>query len=274
MSTANLNDQVVGRIFYEAALTEDDIRKISPTKSGKVVMEVVLQDADCLNRNKRRYPKAVIEAGMQSEFIKEKLSTNSLLGEFNHPDPSEGLARQMRVDMRNVSHVIKEAYWDPQNPKILLGKVETAGTATGRDLAGLILENNMRCSFSMRGAGDVAQKNGVAEVISPLRIITWDCVHFPSHKTAYMRNMVNESVVTAGMIAEFAQYAAKNSANATLLMEDVSCFNKGDLAFSMDAGKLVFTERATGRMKGYVNLEARLSQEYTDVLQNVLRKDI
>lgn len=261
------NTDVIGQIFHESSLAENDVRSVKRISKDRVKMEVVLQDVDSTNRNGRVYPKRVVENALKSEFITEKLRTKSLLGEANHPMPGSGLARQMMVDMSNVSHVIKEHYWDPKDSKTLLGIVETAGTGIGRDLAGLILENGMECSFSMRGAGDVIKKGAIVEVADPLKIITWDCVHFPSHKAAYMRSIVNESApVTTGMLAA---YIAEQSQNLTMLTENIECFAGGNMAFSIESGKVLITEKATGKLRGYANLEEKLNTEYRNILSSI-----
>lgn len=268
-------ERYVGRIFLEGggALSENEVRSIKQQRNGILVMEAVLQDVDTENRNRRVYPKNVIEEGLKHPFIQEKLSTNSLVGEYNHPDASLGMGRQMKVDMHNISHVIKEAYWDPKNSKILLGRIETAATDTGRNLAGLITENQMIPSFSMRGAGDVTMKNGIAMVKNPLRIITWDCVHFPSHKTAYMRHLIKENVQDEIKVSErmLVEYVAGQSENVQVLTESLDCFDMSGLSFSINEGQVLMQNRSNGSMLAAAQLEKNILMEYEDALLSILK---
>jgi hypothetical protein len=265
-----MEEKVIGRIFLESpTLVEEDLRSIKRISSTKVVMEAVLQDVDTLNRNKRVYPKKVIEEALKHPFVVEKLKTKSLLGESNHPPPGSSIQRQMNVDMNNVSHVIKEVYWDPKNPKILLGRVETAGTQIGKNLAGLILENGMQCSFSMRGAGDVVQKKTHVEVKSPMRLITWDNVHYPSHQTAYMRSIINEATTEVAVTTDkLAEYIAKESSNVQTLQESILCFDTSAFNYKIDDGKVLIQEAGTGRNLGFALMEAKLKDEFEDAMRS------
>lgn len=266
-----MSEQVVGRIFYESAPVEDAIRSFKVLPNGVVKMEAILQDADAENRNKRVYPKSVINNSLRHPFVQEKLATNSLFGEMNHPDAKLGLERQLKIDMHNVCHLIKNPRWDDRNPNLLIGDVETTGNAVGKDLAGLIVCNNMLPSFSMRGAGDVVNKRGVAYVKDPMRLITWDNVHYPSHKVAYARAMnedVNEVPITAKMLAE---YVASNSKNTQMILEDVMQLSGGTMSFSVDKGKVLITEKKSGKLAGFALVEANLQAEYQDAILSIMR---
>ena len=81
--------------------TPDMIKESREKNAGKVVMKGILQKADTLNQNGRIYPMSVLEREVRNyqKFIVE----NRALGELDHPDSSV-------VNLKNVSHVIKEAY--------------------------------------------------------------------------------------------------------------------------------------------------------------------
>ena len=50
-------------------------------ETGRVIIQVTLQDADVVNRNKRVYPKSVLENAIKSEYVQERLATKSWYGE-------------------------------------------------------------------------------------------------------------------------------------------------------------------------------------------------
>ena len=265
------NDRVIGKIFHEAVVSSNEILSMQNLGSNKLAMTVILQDVDTPNRNNRIYPKKVVESALNAPFILEKLATNSLAGEMNHPPDGSSLQRQMTIDMRNISHFIKKPYWNPRNSKQLLGDDETSGNSVGRDFAAMIRENNMICSFSMRGGGEVVRKNGNDIVKDPLKIITWDAVHFPSHKAAYMLNKLSEGIdVTVGMLTK---YIAEKSENLQILSEDVECFTKDNVVLAITENRVNITDVKTGRLLGYSMLEQNLVSDYYKTLASI-RNDI
>ena len=264
-------DTVIGRIFTESAPVDASILDISRLSGNKVKMQVILQDADAPNRNGRVYPKKVLEEALKAPFITEKLATNSLGGEMNHPEAGSSLQRQMTIDLRNISHFIKRIYWDTKNPNLLLGDIETSANSIGKDFAAMIVDNQMICSFSMRGGGDVTRNKGYDYVKSPLKIITWDAVHFPSHQKAYMVSRLAESAshnVTLGMLNE---YIAAQSDNFGLIHENVQCFTNENLNINISEGNKIEILDHRGKPLAFSILETKLANEYSDALANMYR---
>lgn len=269
-----MKDKVIGHLLLETTFDNGQAIRSAEYVGGrkdKVKMEVVLQDVETVNRNNRIYRKKDIQAALESEYIKEKLATNSLLGEFNHPTfDANNVARQSLIDLNNVSHVIKEVYWSKKDPNVLLGIVETAGTRVGRDLAGLIMENNMICSFSMRGAGTVVDKGKYREVVGPISIKTWDCVHFPSHKKAYMTNLLNEEATQLALkestiVREIANLSENNH---TMLTEFVQV-TENMVNYEYSNGGIIIRDKSTNQILGITHLEEKLNKEYFDFMSNL-----
>jgi hypothetical protein len=265
-----MSDKVVGYIFHESHVNESEIRSITHGRNGVVRMVTVLQEANLPNRNGRIYPKAVIDKALQAPFVKEKLATNSLLGEDGHP-VTDSVQRQVTIVQSNACCAIKRFYWDDQDPNILLGEVESAGTTVGKDWAGLIRENGMIPSFSMRGLGDVIKgANGSVTVKDPLRIVTYDAVNFPSHKKAYMRSL-QEDATTAITMGNLARYAAANSKDLAQLNESVLCIAQDKLDFSLnEKGQLTVIDKTSGSARAVMLLEANLNREVNDALKGLL----
>lgn len=265
-----MSDKTVGYLFHESTMSESEIRSIEHKKNGVVKMVCVLQEANLPNRNGRIYPKNVIQKALGAAFIVEKLGTNSLLGEAGHPANAD-VQRQVNIDQDNATHLIKKFSWDAQDSNILLGEVESAYTSKGRDWAGLIRENGMVPSFSMRGLGDVTKSpSGQVTVKDPLRIVTYDSVNFPSHTKAYMRNIV-EAAQPIGM-QELANYAARNSKNFASLNEQVLCIAEEYLSFTMsESGQLTVKDKSTGSNVAVVLMERNLDKEVNSALLSMMK---
>lgn len=269
-----MRDKIVGHLLLETNIDNANAIRSADYIGGrrdKIKMEVVLQDVETINRNNRVYHKKDIQEALNSEYIREKLATNSLLGEFNHPPFDEkNIARQSMIDLKNVSHVVKEVYWSKTEPNVLLGIVETAGTRVGRDLAGLIMENNMVCSFSMRGTGTVVDKGKYREVVGPVSIKTWDCVHFPSHKRAYMVSMLNEeatqmAIKESAVIREIANLSENNEVMLTEFVQSTSNL----VNYEYSNGGILIKDKTTNKPLAFSHLEENLKKDYMDFMSTL-----
>jgi len=160
--------------------------KIMKVTDKSVTFDSVLQEADEINRNKRLYKKDVINGGLNAELVQEKIKNNSFVGEAGHP-LSPDLKRQVYINQSNISHIVKNYRWENN---FLHGTVQTACTDRGRDMMGMITENDTRVAFSLRALGPVVEnKRSYMEVKAPITIISYDWVFFPSHKNAYMEKL-------------------------------------------------------------------------------------
>ena len=177
-------------IINESSLTNPV--SISKKSSNTVEFIAVLQEADAPNRNGRIYPKAVLEEGIKSPYIKEKLADGTLMGEVNHPTDNS-VQRQMTIDLSNVSFRILEMWFEGN---LLKGKCETLNNAKGRDMAGLI-EQGCKLAFSLRAQGKVHQDpvSGAQMVEPGIQICTYDWVATPSHMNAKVLNICEETMM-------------------------------------------------------------------------------
>lgn len=154
---------------------------IKKRNSNYIRMECVLQTTGDINRNKRRYTKAVLEEGIKQ--VIPRIKEGSFLGELDHPISRDSI-RQSTVLFKEASHRILETWWENNKLK---GLVETLNTPNGNILKSLS-EQKVPIGFSFRGMGDLKEiTEGTTrffDVVGPLHIITWDCVSNPSHKDA------------------------------------------------------------------------------------------
>lgn len=153
--------------------TPDMIKESRDKNNGKVVMKGILQKSDTLNQNGRIYPQAVLEREIRNyqKFIAE----NRALGELDHPDSSV-------VNLKNVSHVIKEAYLDRG---VVYGTVELLDTPSGKILQSLV-ESGVKLGISSRGVGSVKKQGDYHIVQDDFQLICWDYVSEPSTPGAFM----------------------------------------------------------------------------------------
>lgn len=163
--------------------------KVKKYIDGKVIFEAYLQEADARNQNKRVYPKDVLDEAMLK--ISPKMKRRSFLGELDHPITQDQV-RQTTVLYKEASHIIREWSWDGG---MIKGVVETTPyTPNGKIMSGLIYDK-VPIGFSLRGLADLEDYGDCQKVLSPLVVITYDCVSEPSHSSATIQEIRNENVV-------------------------------------------------------------------------------
>ena len=161
-------DYQVEKVEQPPLLKEENGKTVSVPQSPKVLMKGILQKADTLNQNGRIYPLAVLEREVRNyqKFIIE----NRALGELDHPDSSV-------VNLKNVSHIVREAYIDHGT---VLGK-----TPSGKTLQGLV-ESGIKIGISSRGVGSTRKQGEYYMVQDDFQLICWDVVSEPSTPGAFM----------------------------------------------------------------------------------------
>ena len=166
--------EVITEVVKPAQITEDVAgNKVETPAVKKVTMKGVLQKADTLNQNGRIYPLKVLEREVRNyqKFIIE----NRALGELDHPDSSV-------VNLKNVSHVIREAYLESGT---VYGTVELLDTPSGKILQSLV-ESGVKLGISSRGVGSTKKQGDYHVVQDDFQLICWDYVSEPSTPGAFM----------------------------------------------------------------------------------------
>jgi hypothetical protein len=202
-------------LISESAFSANPV--ISKKNENTVEFIAVLQEADRPNRNGRIYPKTVLEQALQAPYVQERLKTNSFYSECGHPMDSS-VQRQMTIDQTRIACLIKEFWWEGN---LLKARIETANTAIGRDMKGLI-EQGSKVAFSLRAQGNVHHDPmlNATVVESPVQIATYDWVVNPSHDKAFLESICEET--TCGLFGT-------NKVNNLVLAESVSLFENGSL---------------------------------------------
>ena len=153
--------------------SKDMIKESMEKNGGKILMKGILQKAETLNQNGRMYPKDILQREIRNyqKFIRE----NRALGECDHPDSSV-------VELKNVSHIIREAYMEDDS---VYGVVELLDTPCGKILKSLV-ESGVTLGISSRGVGSTRQEGDYDIVQDDFQLICWDFVSEPSTPGAFM----------------------------------------------------------------------------------------
>lgn len=132
-------------------------------------IEGIFAQADVPNRNKRSYPKSVMEREITNfgKLIEQKRA----LGELNHPQSPQ-------VNPERASHLITELKFDGDNN--VIGKAKILGTPVGNIVKSL-LDEGVMLGVSTRGLGSLKQlSSGINEVQGDFTLNTIDIVSDPS----------------------------------------------------------------------------------------------
>jgi hypothetical protein len=166
--------KIVTEVVKPATIVEDSFgNKVESPAVKKVMMKGILQKADTLNQNGRIYPAQLLEREVRNyqKFIIE----NRALGELDHPDSSV-------VNLKNVSHIIREAYMENG---VVYGTAEVLDTPSGKILQSLI-ESGVKLGISSRGVGSTRKQGDYHIVQDDFQLICWDYVSEPSTPGAFM----------------------------------------------------------------------------------------
>ena len=143
------------------------------TRNGgpQVRIKTILQTCDDVNKNKRIYPKEVLQRAV--EKIRPMMEQHALTGELDHPVPSGASEtdsyRHFVVLYQNTSHIIENIYFEGNK---VMGIVKTASTQKGRDMAGLIMDG-VPVGFSLRAMGESeVNSSGITTIKDPFEMVS------------------------------------------------------------------------------------------------------
>jgi len=175
-------------------------------ENGNIVVEGILATAEVKNGNGRYYPRELWEREMDK--YQEAISERRATGELDHPESSV-------VNLKNVSHLIREYWWDGDH---VMGKIEILPTPSGNILRELI-RAGVTLGVSSRGMGTLEQNGNVMEVQDDFELLCWDFVSTPSNPGSYME------IVTEGKLTQINKYQSVNSiVNEILCANTCTCY--------------------------------------------------
>ena len=150
---------------------------MSKDADGSVVLEGVFTQIGVKNKNNRIYEEAEVLPHIKE--LQEKVKTNKLLGELDHP-------KDFDISLSNVSHVIEDLEYD-KDKKQVLGRIRLLNTSKGKEAQALI-EDGIPLHISSRAAGTVDE----AGKVKIKKFFTYDLVADPGFENAELAR-VNES---------------------------------------------------------------------------------
>lgn len=193
-------------IYEEAFVPKAPVKILKENKIGddmhKAIFKCVLQEAGVVNQNKRRYSDDTI-----AEIVRQlapKAKNRALLGEVDHPDTGSRdeqiiMRRAATVKLKDAGILIRDI---KKEGKYVYGECETLGNRHGQDIFAMIKEN-VQIGFSLRALGSMQTgKDGIIDVIKPIKAITYDVVANPSHSNALIMNFLTEGVSTLDITEE------------------------------------------------------------------------
>lgn len=159
--------------WFPISCTKDIIKESKQQHGGRIVLKGPIQKANTLNQNGRIYPRTILEREIMN--YQKLIQENRAMGECDHPDSSV-------VELKNVSHVVKEAYMEGD---IVYGSIEILDTPSGKIIQSLI-ESGVTLGISSRGVGST-QKQGSTQIVQDdFQLICFDMVSEPSTPGAFV----------------------------------------------------------------------------------------
>jgi len=193
------------QVLIETQLFKPVLLEGKLSEKGNPLVEGILATAEVKNGNGRYYAKELGERKIDKYM--QSVNENRALGELDHPESSV-------INLKNVSHNIKDMWWDGDN---VMGKIEILPTPSGNILKALI-ENGITCGVSSRGMGSLQQRGEMLEVQDDFELLCWDFVSTPSNPGSFMQ-LVKEGLD----FSKQNKYAKVNSIITEILCSNGQC---------------------------------------------------
>ena len=174
------------------------------SERGNPLVTGILSTCEVKNGNGRYYSKDLWNR--EIDKYQELVDQNRAVGELDHPESQV-------VNLKNVSHNIKDMWWDGDN---VMGKIEILPTPSGNILKELI-KAGVTVGVSSRGMGSLEQNGNVMEVQDDFELLCWDFVSTPSNPGSFM------SVLKEGKETVTYNYTNVNNIIREILCSKGSC---------------------------------------------------
>ena len=184
------------------------------SERGNPLVHGILATCEVENGNGRYYSEKLWkrEIDKYMDLVKQ----NRACGELDHPESQV-------VNLKNVSHNIKDINWDGKN---IMGTIEILPTPSGNILKALI-DSGITVGVSSRGMGSLEQKGDLMEVQDDFELLCWDFVSTPSNPGSYMQpiNINNKGTININesKINNKYPYAKANSIVTEILCANGNC---------------------------------------------------
>ena len=159
--------------WFPISCDKKTINESKDMHGGKIILRGPIQKANTLNQNGRIYPRHILERELMN--YQKLIQENRAMGECDHPDSSV-------VELKNVSHVVKEAYMQGD---VVYGAIEILDTPSGKIIQSLI-ESGVTLGISSRGVGSTKKQGNSQIVQDDFQLICFDMVSEPSTPGAFV----------------------------------------------------------------------------------------
>lgn len=192
--------------YFKVELTPQQLNEVTDISAGSpmIVKKVLLQRADSKNRNGRIYPKNILEREITS-YNENFVKPNRALGELDHRSENQ-------VELKNVSHIIKNMYWEGNDVYGDIEILDGPEFPAGRIASGL-LKRKIPVGISSRGLGSVTETDEGIIVNEDFALLCFDFVSFESTQGSFLN----------------LQESTNHKHNDTIdsLIRDIICNNSG-----------------------------------------------
>lgn len=179
----------------------------STDSKGVTYIEGPFAMAEKVNRNKRKYPKSLMEMAVD-RYIKDYINERRALGELNHP-PGRPFA-----DPAVAALITESLSWQGNNVN---GKARVIDSPMGRQIKAL-MEAGFRMGVSTRGLGEVKQLREHS-LVSNYVLNAVDAVDRPSGQECYV-DAVNESYLNE-WVEENGVWVQKKAFNESVFLNNL-----------------------------------------------------
>jgi hypothetical protein len=158
----------------------EDVQIINEANTQNLFIEGVFLQSEVANRNKRIYPKPVMQREVE-RYVREYVDSNRAFGELGHPEGPT-------INLDRVSHMIVSLR---ENGNNYIGRAKIMNTPMG-NIARNIIEGGGKLGVSSRGLGSLKQTNeGINEVQDDFYLATAaDIVADPSAPDAFVQGIM------------------------------------------------------------------------------------
>jgi len=174
------------QFWYDLTYEEEIINEA--TGETRMKIHGVVQEADSVNRNKRMYPRDVLDEAVNA--LLPKIRKGQVFGEADHPD--------FRGSLKLTSHLVSDLWWSEDKGKQnqLMGEMLVLNTPSGNILKEIVRAGG-RPGFSSRGRGDsekvkVPGHGEVDKILKGFRLESFDFVIDPSVKSAEIIKIIED----------------------------------------------------------------------------------
>lgn len=165
--------QIILKEYYPITLSEQQLNEAAAVVAGgpMILKRILLQKADAENRNKRVYPRSVLEREI-NKYNDTMVKTRRALGELDH-------VNEMIVHLGNASHIITEMWWEDNDVYGNIEILDSPEFPSGRIAAGL-LKRRIPVGISSRAMGSVTEARDNNIVNDDLALCCFDLVSYES----------------------------------------------------------------------------------------------